>query len=230
MADNVTVVPGTVVAADEVNDGTLGSVKVQYVKIMDGTLDGTTKAAVGASGLAVSAAQNGAWSVSVSTLSAAAPSGKATAPGVGAFVSDGSAWQPAVSPVGAGTSTAGSGLVAHANYLHNGTTFERQRTPSVWKDLSASGVLATAWSPASGKTVRFMGGHVSAASGVSLLFEDNAQGNFVFRTPVLQANTPFSFALGNGIPMSGANRTLKVTQVPNSPVVQITGTVFGTEE
>lgn len=56
MADNVAVTAGsgTTIAADEVVDATLGTVKVQYVKIMDGTLDGSTKAAVGASGLAVS--------------------------------------------------------------------------------------------------------------------------------------------------------------------------------
>lgn len=55
MADNVAVTAGagTAIAADEVADATLGSCKVQYVKIMDGTLDGTTKAAVGANGLAV---------------------------------------------------------------------------------------------------------------------------------------------------------------------------------
>lgn len=55
MADNVAITAGsgTVVGADEVVDGTLGTVKVQYVKIMDGTLDGTVKAAVGAGGLKV---------------------------------------------------------------------------------------------------------------------------------------------------------------------------------
>jgi hypothetical protein len=55
VADNVAVTAGTgtTVAADEVVDGTLGTVKVQYVKLMDGTLDGTTKAAVGARGVAV---------------------------------------------------------------------------------------------------------------------------------------------------------------------------------
>lgn len=55
MADNVAITAGTgtTIAADEVSDGTLGSVKVQYVKIMDGTLDGTTKATVGANGLKV---------------------------------------------------------------------------------------------------------------------------------------------------------------------------------
>ena len=55
MADNVNITPGSgnIVAADEVVDGTLGTVKVQYVKLMDGAIDGTTKAGVGANGLKV---------------------------------------------------------------------------------------------------------------------------------------------------------------------------------
>src|SRR5881275_3161011 len=54
MADNVTL-PGTgaTIGCDQVTDGTLGSVQVQFVKIMDGTLDGTNKAAVGSNGLLV---------------------------------------------------------------------------------------------------------------------------------------------------------------------------------
>lgn len=44
---------GDSVAADEVNDGTLGTVKVQYVKLMDGTLDGTSKASISSAGLKV---------------------------------------------------------------------------------------------------------------------------------------------------------------------------------
>ncbi len=57
MPDNVAITAGTgtTVAADEVVDGTLGTVKVQFVKIMDGTLDGTSKAAVGAAGVKVDA-------------------------------------------------------------------------------------------------------------------------------------------------------------------------------
>lgn len=49
MADNVTLnamTGGATVGADEVTDGTLGTVKVQYVKLMDGTLDGTTKGVI----------------------------------------------------------------------------------------------------------------------------------------------------------------------------------------
>jgi hypothetical protein len=55
MADNVSITPGAgaTVACDELTDGVLGSVKVQYVKLMDGTLDGSTKATVGANGLSV---------------------------------------------------------------------------------------------------------------------------------------------------------------------------------
>jgi hypothetical protein len=53
MTDNVPITPGAgaVIAADEVVDGVLGTVKVQYVKLMDGTLDGTAKAAVGPNGI-----------------------------------------------------------------------------------------------------------------------------------------------------------------------------------
>lgn len=48
MADNVAVTAGsgTTIAADEVSDATLGTAKVQYVKLMDGTLDGTAKAKI----------------------------------------------------------------------------------------------------------------------------------------------------------------------------------------
>jgi hypothetical protein len=54
VADNVAITAGsgTTVAADEVVDGTLGTVKVQYLKIMDGTLDGTAKATVKAASTA----------------------------------------------------------------------------------------------------------------------------------------------------------------------------------
>ena len=48
MADNVAVTQGSgkTVLADEVVDGTLGTGVAQFIKIMDGTLDGTAKATV----------------------------------------------------------------------------------------------------------------------------------------------------------------------------------------
>lgn len=61
MADNVSVTSGagTTIAADEVADGVLGTVKVQYVKLMDGTLDGTTKGVIGVNGLKTDTAAQG---------------------------------------------------------------------------------------------------------------------------------------------------------------------------
>ncbi|MEY3745076.1 MAG: hypothetical protein RLZ48_754, partial [Actinomycetota bacterium] len=56
MSDNVELNPqsgGAVVGADEVNDATLGTVKVQYVKLMDGTIDGTGKGVIDVNGLDV---------------------------------------------------------------------------------------------------------------------------------------------------------------------------------
>jgi hypothetical protein len=52
MADNVAITAGsgTTMAADELTDGTLGSVKVAYGKIMDGTLDSSNKLIVNSSG------------------------------------------------------------------------------------------------------------------------------------------------------------------------------------
>jgi hypothetical protein len=57
MTDNVAITPGSggLVAADEVVDGTLGTVKVQFIKIMDGTLDGTNKVTVKAGSTAPAA-------------------------------------------------------------------------------------------------------------------------------------------------------------------------------
>jgi len=54
MADNISVTPGTgkTVATDEVVDGTLGTVQVQVVKMMDGTLGSTNKLIVSAAGAA----------------------------------------------------------------------------------------------------------------------------------------------------------------------------------
>jgi hypothetical protein len=48
MADNVAITAGTgtIIAADEVVDATLGTAKVQYIKLMDGNLNSTAKATV----------------------------------------------------------------------------------------------------------------------------------------------------------------------------------------
>jgi hypothetical protein len=126
MADNVAVTAGsgTTIAADEVVDGTLGTVKVQYVKIMDGTLDGATKAAVGASGLAVNATH-----ASGSIASGAVASGAVAS---GAFAS-GSIASGAMVDVGA---------IADAAVTAGATGSLSAKLRSISRDLIANIVLA----------------------------------------------------------------------------------------
>ncbi len=72
MADNVTTgTTGLTILADEVTEGTLGTGKAQFVKVMDGTIDGTNKLAVDSSGRVgvvtsgstLAATQSGTWTV-----------------------------------------------------------------------------------------------------------------------------------------------------------------------
>lgn len=55
MSDNITVTPGSgqTVLADEVTEGTLGTGIAQYVKVMDGTINGTNKLTISSSGEAL---------------------------------------------------------------------------------------------------------------------------------------------------------------------------------
>jgi hypothetical protein len=114
----------------------------------------------------------------------------------------------------------------------NGSGWDRLRIPGVWKDQSAVTIstIATLWTPASGKKIRFMGGVISVSAAGNVLFEDNAAGggNFLFRTPKLAADTPYNFTLpGNGALLAAVDRVLKATL---STTGTITGTLFGCEE
>lgn len=72
MADNVEITEGSgkLIATDEVVDGTLGTVNVQYVKLMDGTLNGTSKGAIDGNGLDVDVTRLPATAPTESTLAA----------------------------------------------------------------------------------------------------------------------------------------------------------------
>ncbi len=99
-------------------------------------------------------------------------------------------------------------------------------------DLSAVAVdtIVTVWTPATGKKFRIQGGEISASAAISVLFEDNASGagHYLFRTPKLVANTPYSFKLpGNGIPSAAINNVLKAT---GSGAGAITGFLWGVED
>ena len=102
--------------------------------------------------------------------------------------------------------------------------------PDTFKDVNAvaAGSIVTVWTPASGKRVRFMGITISVSAACSVLFEDNSAGagNFVFRTPKLLADTPYTFDLGNGKVLAAVDNVLKAT---SSAAANVTGTLYGVE-
>lgn len=119
---------------------------------------------------------------------------------------------------------------AVALFLYNGSTNEPMRNPNKFFDLNAVaiGSIATVYTPTSGKKFRLMGGMISVSAAASVLFEDNAGGATIFRTPKLLADTPFVFTLGgNGFLSAAANNVLKATA---SASASITGVLYGTEE
>lgn len=133
-------------------------------------------------------------------------------------------------------SSTASGLTTLAyNMLYDAqaVNFERLRVCNVFKDVNAvaAGSIVTVWTPQSGKKFNLMGGCISVSAACSVLFEDNAGGTFIYRTPKLLADTPFYFTVGgtnsNGILSAAANNVLKAT---SSAAANITGTLFGTEE
>jgi hypothetical protein len=102
----------------------------------------------------------------------------------------------------------------------------------VRKDLAtvALGSIVSVWTPASGKTVRILGGSISVSAAVSILFEDNAAGagNYVLRTPKLLADTPYELRLPvGGIALSATDHILKAT---SSGAANCTGVLWGVEE
>ena len=103
------------------------------------------------------------------------------------------------------------------------------KIPTTFKTLKAVAVgsIATAWTPASGKKVRLMGGCISLSVAASVLFEDNSVGTDVYQSPALLALTPYNFDLGDGVLSAAANNVLKAT---SSAAATITGTLYGREE
>jgi hypothetical protein len=140
---------------------------------------------------------------------------------------------PAHAPLSDALANPNTALVGHCVLLYNPVTtqWERGRVAVTFKDLNAVSIttIATVWTPAAGKKFRLMGGTISASVAGAVLFEDNAAGagNFVWRTPKLLVDTPYSFLVGNNGKLSAAiNNVLKATLASAS----ISGTLFGTEE
>lgn len=117
------------------------------------------------------------------------------------------------------------------NYVWNGTGWDRQRTPFIFKNLNALLITAesTVWTPAAGKKFRLMGycltqGVVTGA----ITLKDNTAGTTIMIIPPQTIAVAFcSNPMGNGILSAAANNVLTAT---GTATETITGYVFGTEE
>jgi hypothetical protein len=113
----------------------------------------------------------------------------------------------------------------------NGTTWDRIRTPNVFKvvALGAGTTETTIWTPASGQKFRLMGLILSCGAASTLTFKDNTAGTTIFAARGA-ADAPIvipASALGNGILSGAADRVLTVTRGTSAT---LDGVVFGTEE
>ncbi len=115
-------------------------------------------------------------------------------------------------------------------YLHayNGATWDRLRTPTVFKvvALSAATAETTIWTPTTGKKFRLMGFVLTPGAASTLTFKDNTAGSTIFaaRGTTDQA---ISLDLGNGILSGAINRVLTVTRGTSAT---LDGVVWGVEE
>lgn len=117
------------------------------------------------------------------------------------------------------------------SYLYNGASWDRQRVPIVFKNLSAVLITAetTIWTPTAGKKFRLMG--FCLAQGVvtgAITLKDNTAGTTILIIPQNTIGVSFcSPAVGNGILSATINNVLTAT---GAATETITGFIFGTEE
>jgi len=142
----------------------------------------------------------------------------------------------------------GSGSLLTSPLLYNGSTFDRQRTPTTRKTVAATASGNTAlWTPASGKKFRLMrfevqvsGNGVIAGGGiVTVTFQDATTdlgiANDFYLPAVAVTTTPGELRsgwidIGNGVLSALANNVLNVNLSAALTTGQVRVTCVGTEE
>jgi hypothetical protein len=145
---------------------------------------------------------------------------------------------------GAVTSQTASMTLA-AQFLFNGSTLDKARTPNVFKNADVSGAGdTTIWTPAAGKKWRLMGGIVTvdgaatlaAAGSEAMIFRDSGVATGIgFRVYIpaaaTQTNTVIALNnLGNGLISATANNALQLNLGTVLAAGNIRVSVWGTEE
>jgi hypothetical protein len=126
------------------------------------------------------------------------------------------------------------GLIGSGQFLFNGGSWDRHRTPTVFvpiKNVSVTaGSAASIWTPADGKKFHLMGFAVSLSVAGYIIFEDAGTTATEFlRTPQMAAGTGMVSPanMGNGYASTTANNILKMDVSASGT---INGFLFGTEE
>lgn len=117
------------------------------------------------------------------------------------------------------------------DYIWNGSAWDRYRSPSAFKNVSAVLITAeaTVWTPAAGKKFRLIGycltqGVVTGA----VTLKDNTAGTTILIIPQNTIGVSQCGSLGtNGILSAAANNVLTAT---GTATETITGYFYGTEE
>lgn len=117
------------------------------------------------------------------------------------------------------------------DYIWNGASWDRYRSPNTYKNVSAVVVTSetTVWTPAAGKKFRLIG--YCIAQGVAagaVILKDNTAGTTILIIPQNTLAASQCGTLGtNGILSAAANNVLTATGVSTET---ITGYFYGTEE
>lgn len=115
------------------------------------------------------------------------------------------------------------------NYNYNGASWDRLRTPNVFKvvALAAGTAETTIWTPTASKKFRLMGFLLTPGAATTLTFKDNTAGTTIFAARGTTDQPIATPPMGNGILSAAANNVLTVTRGTSAT---LDGVVWGTEE
>lgn len=127
------------------------------------------------------------------------------------------------------TSTGGGAMVAGIGMLYNGSTLDRPRKATVFKNVAVSlGIGATnaLWTPAASKKFRIMGIAIGADTTTNIYVQDGATNIATLKVGAAENSLVVDF--GQGILSSLANNVLNIFN--NGAAAGLYLTVWGTEE
>lgn len=137
---------------------------------------------------------------------------------------------PAASALADGTANPTTTLIGAGAMVFNGATWDRARTPTVFKAFSGTVITSetSIWTPTSGKKFRLMGFVVTqTVVAGDITIRDGTGLATILTIPSTPTGQPLAVPLGNGILSGAINRVLTMQGASTEAV---SGFVYGTEE